>query len=65
MKGLLAVLLIMAVISCADNANGVNETNDTMQQTTDGTALEAIDSSAIINDSTRLPQDSTTTTVTH
>jgi hypothetical protein len=55
----------MAVISCADNANGVNETNDTMQQTTDGTALEAIDSSAIINDSTRLPQDSTAATVTH
>jgi len=52
-------LLVLGLASCSD-------TTDTQsQRSTDNTALESIDSSAIINDSTRLPRDSTATTVTH
>ncbi|HYH16750.1 MAG TPA: hypothetical protein VD794_16075 [Flavisolibacter sp.] len=47
------------MISCSD-------TTDTQtQRSTDNTALESIDSSAIINDSTRLPRDSTVTNLAH
>ena len=59
MKNLLGIIMLLAFISCSDNAK------NTSQRTNDSTALEAIDSSVIMNDSTRLPQDSSTTTVAH
>ena len=52
-------LFVLVLTSCSDT------TDTASQRSTDSTALESIDSSAIINDSSRLPRDSTTTTVTH
>lgn len=59
MKLLSGIMLAIILASCSDTADTQT------QRSTDNTALEGIDSSAIINDSTRLPRDSTTTTVTH
>ena len=58
-KLIVGVMITLSVTSCSDT------TDTETQRSTDNTALESIDSSAIINDSTRLPLDSTTTTVTH
>lgn len=59
MKCLLGALLALSLAGCSDTADTQS------QHSADSTALESIDSSPIINDSTRLPRDSTVTTVTH
>ncbi len=59
MKKLLTLILIVCLYSCGDSTNNNTLTN------TDSIALEAIDSSVIMNDSTVLPLDSTKTGVTH
>lgn len=58
-KLLAVVLLALSLAGCSDAADVQT------QRSHDSSALESIDSSAIINDSTRLPTDSTSTTVTH
>lgn len=58
-KLLTGALLVIALASCSDAAD--TET----QRSADSTARKSIDASAIINDSTPLPRDSTATTVTH
>jgi len=58
-KLLTGALLALTLASCSDAADTDS------QRSADSTALKSIDSSAIINDSTQLPRDSTVTTVTH
>ena len=58
-KLLTGALLAIVLVSCSDTAD-----TDT-QRSADSTARKSIDASAIINDSTRLPRDSSATTVTH
>jgi uncharacterized lipoprotein len=58
-KLLAGVLLALSLAGCSDAADTQT------QRSRDSSALESIDSSAIINNSTRLPTDSTSTTVTH
>ncbi len=55
-----ALSVLFFLFGCSDNS--VNNANQT---STDSIALKAIDSSVIMNDSTKLPDDSTTTGVTH
>ncbi|MFN2457159.1 MAG: hypothetical protein ABR502_03055 [Chitinophagaceae bacterium] len=53
------LLLVLLLCSC-------NNSNRTATDTkASDTTMQSIDSSAIINDATRLPNDSTTTGVTH
>jgi hypothetical protein len=53
--------ILFCVISCADTSNA-----DTQSlRSNDTSAMESIDSSALINDTARLPLDSTVTTVNH
>ena len=58
-KTILGAALLLFMTACSDTVN--TET----QRSNDNTALKNIDSSAIINDSTPLPRDSSNTTVTH
>ena len=58
MKNILATIVLLVLFSCT-------ETNNSIQRTTDSSALKAIDSSVIMNDSTQLPKDSMKTTVAH
>jgi hypothetical protein len=53
--------LLILVVLCA----GCSDAAINMQTTGTDTAMRSIDSSEIINNTTRLPQDSTTITVTH
>jgi hypothetical protein len=55
-----ALSVLFFLVSCSDSS--VNNANQT---STDSIAIKAIDSSIIMNDSTKLPDDSTTTGVTH
>jgi len=59
MKLLITLFAAFFIWGCSSTTNNQTQTN------TDSVALEAIDSSAIINDSTVLPRDSITTTVAH
>ncbi len=61
MKLFLMIFITVCFFGCADN----DTTNNQTQTNTDSVALKAIDSSAILNDSTLLPSNSKTTTVTH
>ena len=58
-KTLVCAVLALSVVACSDTVN--TET----QRSNDNTALKNLDSSALINDSSLLPSDSTRTTVTH
>ena len=58
MQFLKSVLVLLLLASCSDSG--------TRTQTIGGdTSMRSIDSSAIINNTSRLPDDSTTTNVAH
>ncbi|MFN2438988.1 MAG: hypothetical protein ABR503_07295 [Chitinophagaceae bacterium] len=52
------LILLSIVVSCTNNAS----TNETKSS---DTSMKSIDSSAIINDTTKLPKDSTNVGVMH
>ncbi|MDQ3682245.1 MAG: hypothetical protein M3352_04120 [Bacteroidota bacterium] len=58
MKLFYLILTLMVISSCANDAS-------TKGKATSDTSMKSIDSSAIINDTTRLPKDSTNVGVTH
>lgn len=56
---LLGLLLLISLASCSDDADTQT------QRSADSSARESIEPSAIINDTTRLPNDTSAITVTH
>ncbi|ANE51845.1 hypothetical protein [Flavisolibacter tropicus] len=56
---LFALLFLISLASCADDADTKTE------RSTDSSARKSIEPSAIINDSTRLPNDTSAITVTN
>lgn len=60
MKIVYTILLAMALCGCSSG-----ESDRVTYDTETDTSMRSIDSSAIINDTTRLPKDSTATGVQH
>jgi hypothetical protein len=56
MKYLFCACLFGVIAACSDSGNTMHTANDT--------SMRSIDSSKMINNTSRLPQDSTATTVT-
>lgn len=64
-KTLLGAALLLSLVSCSDTSTSSGNANTNTQKSADSSARESIDSSAIINNTTPLPMDSTAATVNH